>query len=289
MGLVLYSFLFCLSDAFAKIDGGFPTLGISRGFSETVQFEGLKHASIADSRVARVRALPPNGVLVTGLKPGRTLLRLWSRAGKTRVLEVRVSDQREEDFEQDDSLGMVEVTFPIVEIRRGLAGIHGLGLPGFLQAEGTGSIALAGSPDTFGTGAGGVFRWATSKATVASLLETEGARVVSEPRLLVRLGDQLHYSLGGELPVPGSSDVGGRLAQRVEWKSYGLELKAAPTSTDLVHFHCKLEFSFSEPASGASVFGVPPILRRSFSTMVTVLDDEALVVSSLNVSELQKL
>ena len=52
------------------------TLG--KSFSQTLHVQNLARAAVANSKIAKVKAIPPSTLLITAMQPGKTMLRYWT-------------------------------------------------------------------------------------------------------------------------------------------------------------------------------------------------------------------
>lgn len=248
------------------------------GGSVTLSVPGLTRAAVADGKVARVRAVPPDQLFVSGLSPGKTQVTAWGSSGKPRVYSLEVLPSKV----YQASLGsgpppVVKIELQFLEVDVGEGAKYGLKWPD--TAEGS----LAGS--LRGDGASVASSYAASAATAKGVLEalvTEGhAKVLSRPRLYVRLGESVDFLSGGEFPVPTSTERDGHLYPRIEWKSYGLSMRVKPESGDGVHLSSDVEVDVSETDGSVAVNGVPSLNRRKLTTKMESLDGETVLLSGL--------
>lgn len=112
-----------------------------------------------------------------------------------------------------------------------------------------------------------------------NLLEQNGsAKVLAEPKLTAASGGQAEFLVGGEFPVP---QVVAQGLQDVDFREYGITLTMSPEDLgqQRIATTIKAEISTIDPAT--SVNGIPGMLTRRVSSMITAASGESIVLSGL--------
>ena len=255
-----------------------PTpLSLRNGFNETVKVPGLSRAAVGDQKVARARALPPDTLLITAMKPGRTVVRAWGSQGEVVIpIEVAAPEAAGEPLPEGES-NVIRIAVEFLEVSAA-AGEHlGMKLPDAIQFSA--SAALQGGA----SGAAGTY---TANATSArglfhSLVKKGLAKILARPELFVRAGEEASFHSGGEYPVAYSTASQGAFHRRVDWKPYGLSLRVKPQSADRLHIHSEVHLELSELNQAQASEGIPSLSRRKLDTKTSSLDGETIILSGL--------
>ena len=112
-------------------------------------------------------------------------------------------------------------------------------------------------------------------------------RIVAEPNLIARNGEEASFLAGGEFPVPivqGGGDAGSSVT--VEFKAVGIRLKFKPEITDAgtISMHVAPEVStldFGPAAVRVGGFDIPALVVRRTETTVELREGESLVIGGL--------
>lgn len=115
--------------------------------------------------------------------------------------------------------------------------------------------------------------------TTIDLLEREGhARLLAEPVLLAQSGDTATFLVGGEIPLPQVLAQG---LQDVSFREYGIALNISPKLLEhgQIRTDVSAEISSIDPAT--AVLGIPGILTRKVSSVITAEHQQSLVLSGL--------
>jgi pilus assembly protein CpaC len=122
---------------------------------------------------------------------------------------------------------------------------------------------------------------------IFSALSNAGlSRVLAQPTLLVRSGDQAEFLAGGDVPIPVPQANGGVGATvTIEYRPYGVRLAVAPVVMSDKRIVLKLtpEVSELDYANRIQVqgFSIPAFRRRSASTTVQLGDGQSFVIAGL--------
>ncbi|MBY0371588.1 pilus assembly protein N-terminal domain-containing protein, partial [bacterium] len=248
---------------------------IPLGANRTVNVKNLRRAALANPKVARARAIPPDKILLTAKARGRTVLRTWSHQGEERLFAIEVGSA---DIPSTESTGVVRVAVELLEIDEALRRETGLHWPEMLQASAQGfftaGTGLAGQ-GSFSIETGGTRAW------IQQLVREGRGRVLASPELYVRLGEQAQFSSGGEIPVPTTSETYGRLQRHVEWKPFGLSVKIRPESADYYRLHSDIQVEISDLDTSQAIAGIPALHHRKLETKVDSVDGETVLLSGL--------
>ncbi len=106
-------------------------------------------------------------------------------------------------------------------------------------------------------------------------------RLLSRPTLVCASGEEAHFTVGGEIPIPMITAQ----SANVEWKEFGVILELKPTADRQGNISTRLSAEVSEPDASLMVrFGgieVPGFRKRKATTNVTVKQGETIVLSGL--------
>jgi type II secretory pathway component GspD/PulD (secretin) len=243
------------------------------GANETIRVVGLKRVAIARSAIARVRAVPPDQVLITAVKPGRTMVRAWTKMGAELVYPIVVEPEEGAWL----STQVIHVSLEFLELsaqHRGQLGIH---WPDAIQFSLGGSAQ--GGANLSGLNFVGSF--STARGLISLLLKEGWARVLAHPELYVRLGELASFHSGGEIPISTTSEDYGRFHRNVEWKPYGLSVKVRPHSSDGRAIRSDIQIEVSEAGPAVSADQLPSLSKRALDTKMESADGETVLLSGL--------
>ncbi len=251
---------------------------LSVGGSLTLEVPGLARAAVADGKVARVRAVPPKQLFVTGLTAGRTQITAWDAAGKDRVFDIEVLPAKI----YQAALGggpapVVKVELEFLEVDAAEGARFGLKWPEAVEGSLGGSLR----GDAVSTAASYAATVTSAKGILEALVTQGKAKILSRPRLYVRLGEAVDFFSGGEFPVATSTERDGHLYPKIDWKTFGLSMKVKPESGDGMHLSSDIEVEISETDASVSVNGVPSLSRRKLTTKMESMDGETVLLSGL--------
>jgi Flp pilus assembly secretin CpaC len=115
-----------------------------------------------------------------------------------------------------------------------------------------------------------------------AMVQTNKARVLSEPNLLVNDGEEATILIGGEIPIP----VVDNNAISIVYKQYGVNLKIKPAITpdgSKIILRVEPEVSSLDYSSGVVISGftIPGMRTRRAATQVTMDDGSLLAIGGL--------
>ena len=254
------------------------SLVVSLNGSQSVQLEGLYRVLTANSKIAKVRALPPRTLVITGVKSGETTVRAWFGKDKEREFLVSVvPTASKRALGSEGRQGVIRVSLEFLETSFSLGKNIGVHWPETLQFSGAG--ILAGSANT--SGLNYTVNFSTAQGWIDHMVKEGFAKILANPELYVRLGEEANFHSGGEVPVTSSTESYGRHYRRVEWKPYGLTVKVRPQSIDEVHVSSDIHLEISELNPGLSTEGIPAINKRTLDTKINSIDGETVILSGL--------
>ena len=103
------------------------------------------------------------------------------------------------------------------------------------------------------------------------------ARILAQPKLVCASGEKASFLAGGEIPIPMITAQ----TSQVEWKEYGVRLKAAPIARRNGTITTGLTAEVSDVDWSRQVQNIPAMLTRRVKTKVTVRDGETIILSGL--------
>ncbi len=253
------------------------SLTLRTGFNETLKIPGLLRAAVGDEKVARVRAFPPDVLLVTARQSGKTLVRAWGTAGESTISISVVGGEVIDSIRDDGDSSVIRISIEFLEVTSSAGEALGLRWPDSIHFSGAGGASgdLASSAINYSASV-------TSSKGALNLLVKKGlAKILARPELFVRTGEEASFHSGGEFPVAYSNASSGTFHRRVDWKPYGLSLKVKPRSHDHLHIQSDVALELSELNHGAGLEGIPSLTRRKLETKTSSLDGETVILSGL--------
>ena len=253
-------------------------LPIPVGQSVVLKIPKLLQAAVANGKIVKVRARPPSELLITAMKPGVTSVRAWAEGGTELHYEVNVLPP-DVSATLDPLLGqsVVRITLEFIELDGSLTRNIGVHWPDSISLLGTGT--WHSDPSMTGVNLTGSF--ATAKMWVDHLVSDGWARLLANPEIYVRMGEEATFHSGGELPVTSASESYGKTFRHVEWKPFGLTVKVRPKSADLAHIASDVKVEVSEVNRSQVVDGVPSLTRRKVETKMFSKDNQTVLLSGL--------
>ncbi|MGZ9899909.1 type II and III secretion system protein family protein [Shewanella gaetbuli] len=115
--------------------------------------------------------------------------------------------------------------------------------------------------------------------SVINLLKEDGdARILAEPSLSTRSGQQASFHSGGEYPIAILNEYGQPV---IEMQDYGIQLEIEPVTDEHGNIISKIRAEMSSLDFSTVVNGVPGILTRNTESVVNLKAGETLVISGL--------
>lgn len=251
---------------------------LEKGMSETLKVKGLTRVAVANSKVLKAKALPPDRVLITGVKKGETMVRVWTSSNVETAYRVTVTGENTRiPTSATGREGVVKVALEFLELDFALSQSSGIRWPETVQFSALSQL----QGDTNMSGLNYSVSFASAKGWVNHLVKEGWAKIVANPELYVRLGEEANFHSGGEFPVSTSSENYGKTHRHVEWKPWGLTAKVRPVSEDELHFSSDITLEISEVNLAQAVDGIPGLTRRRLVTKMNSMDGETVILSGL--------
>src|SRR5262249_38085026 len=96
-------------------------------------------------------------------------------------------------------------------------------------------------------------RTSALNATVEALISEGKARVLAQPKLVVKSGEEASFLVGGEIPITTTTTTAAGTNQNVEFKEYGVGVTLNPTvKQDKIDIKFNLEISNPDPTQGSN-------------------------------------
>ena len=245
--------------------------------SRTLNISKLSRVAIGNSKVVKAQSLSNSQLLLIGKTRGHSTVRVWTEDGKELRYDVRVIASEAETPSVAPDREVVKISLEFLELDEAFSQSSGFRWPDALQVSGVAKwVGEAAS-----TGLNYEIALVTGQAWLHHLVREGWAKVVANPDLYVRLGEEAVFHSGGEFPVATSVENFGQSYRRIEWKGYGLTAKVLPQSVDKIHISSDINLEISELISSQNAQGIPSLNRRSLKTKMNSLDGETVVLSGL--------
>jgi pilus assembly protein CpaC len=204
---------------------------------------------------------------------------------------------------------MIEVV--IAELRRNFRRSMGVNMAGQFNSSGGNASTfqtmlrnLSSTPGlgSSGTGAAGASSLAESVTLAGSFFSSSGTdlrlfleaveanqlgTILAEPTVVARSGESADFLVGGEVPIPIVTGLGGigSAQYSIIFKKFGVNVEFTPTvlSPDRIHLQVTPEVSEPDFTFGVSVLGsaIPAFQTRRVNTSVELGDGESFVLAGL--------
>jgi len=255
-----------------------PTLlSLGMDMNHTLKVPGLIRVAVANVKMLRARAIPPDGVLLTALKPGRTMVRVWQEPNRESAYLVTILPLRTPSDQAGNGPGVIRVALELLEIEAATSQKLGVRWPEAIQFSGSG----AGQGGSATSGLNYFVSVSSARGMIQLLLQEGWAKRLANPELYVRLGEEASFHSGGEIPVSTSTEDYGRYHRHVEWKPFGLTIKVRPQSGDGWHISSDVRVEVSEVSRETAIEGIPSMVKRHVETKMDSLDGETVILSGL--------
>ena len=255
-------------------------------FNNTVAVYGTTETSLKKKQIEEAaKAFDKSAVTFTRLKDSKQIL-----------LEVRFAEinrKNSKDFKLDvEALGRHFAA-------RSLTGKTGSAAASTSSATNISRFAPAGSPITFqplnlpsedhANAFGGYFNDSMLADGFLKWLEEQNVlKIIARPNLVVKDGEEGNFLVGGEFPVPLSTQD--RIT--IEYKEFGTKLKFMPEVLEGSQIKLQVETEVSElDFSNTVSFGgivVPSIIKRAHKTVAELKDNQSLVIAGLLTQKINK-
>ena len=113
-------------------------------------------------------------------------------------------------------------------------------------------------------------------------------KIIARPNLMAKDGEEAKFIVGGEFPIPLSTDSG----IEISYKEFGTQLTFMPEVLDDDVLRLKVKAEVSEldftNALSSGGFTVPSIIKRSSETTAEMRDNQSLVIGGLITQKINK-
>ncbi len=122
-------------------------------------------------------------------------------------------------------------------------------------------------------------------AALTALVTNKKAKILAEPNLLVRSGEEGNFLAGSKIPYPVLQSSNGASTTTVIWQDVGVKLKFKPEVLENGMINLKIDPAEVSNVTSTSVGGYPVIDSREVRTSVQLKEGESLVLAGLLQSE----
>lgn len=251
---------------------------IGKSLNHSLRVHEMVRAAVANSKIVKLRNINKQTLLLTGMRVGTTMVRVWSRDDTETAHVVRVVDTNiATGLTKANSESIVKIEMEFMELDLSNSQELGIKWPESLELRSVGQFH--GSMNTSGLN---YSVSAMTPKTILNFLLREGfAKTVANPEIFVKLGEQAVFHAGGEIPVPSSSQSFGNFVKRIEWKAYGLSIHVRPSSEDGYRIQSDVKIDISELTRDTAVDGIPGLNCRKMETKMESVDGSTVVLSAL--------
>ncbi len=244
------------------------------GMAETQSAPNVIRIAVGNSKIAKVKAVPPNHFWITGLKVGNTSVTTWDSLGHERQFEVRVLSD-DAFFVNSNHTDVVKIALEFIELDTRASSQLGIRWPDSVQFGGKASYSSELS------GLNYMGQLVTAKGMIQHLMHEGTAKMIANPDLYVRLGELATFHSGGEFPVSMAVESFGGIRKQIQWKPYGLTVKVTPKSPDRRMISSDISAEISELDPNFMIEGVPALTKRNVNTKMKSIDGETVIISGL--------
>lgn len=245
--------------------------------SHVIKVAHMVRAAVGSSKIVKIKAVSPNELLLTGVTPGRTMVRVWTRGGKELSYEVTVLPHKMFDQFRGKGLNeVVKISLEFLELNSALNKKLGIRWPEAIKFAGEGLFSGSGNSTS---GLNYTVSFSSAESFIQHMMKEGWAKRLANPHLYVRLGEMASFHSGGELPISTAYESHGRYLRRIEWKAFGLTAIVRPQSSDKLHIHSDIQMEISELNHSGGVEGIPAFVKRKVETKMNSLDGETVILS----------
>ena len=211
--------------------------------------------------------LPPNQILLEGLRSGHADLWVWKKDGSSELRSLHVRATRTHPTPSLSGLSLdensvIRLRVTLLELQR--SGFQRLGVdwPSSVTASFETSRLNPALP----------IEW------TLHAIESEGkGKILSRPEITLRVPGEAELFSGGEIPLP----VRSRNQAGVQWRKVGLGLKLRVTELLTPKVRLEVESESSQLAAEFSLADVPGISSNRLTTQIDAFLDQPLLLSGL--------
>jgi len=303
LALLVLGFAWIVAPAAPALAGKAEPLIVGAGRSLVLEMPNeVSTVSIADSKVADAAVGSERSVVLNGKAPGRTSLVVWEENGHFTLYDVTVTDQSSKPqvllqvkVSELNQQKMKEIGFDWTAMLRDAKHLDGTISGGLFVTK----VESPFNPPIIGPETDGFATWRRGDGnanflTTFRMLEEKGAvRTLASPNLVATSGDSANFLAGGEFPVPiarSATETG--ISVTIEWKEYGIKLKAIPTVLEGGRIRLYVAPEVSAPDYSHAVllngYVIPGVVTRRVGTTVEMGSGDVLVIGGVKHSEVTK-
>ena len=301
--VTLLGLVWMMLPASVALAGKAEPISVAAGRSLVIEMPSeVSTVSIADAKVADAAVGSERSVVLNGKAPGKTSLVVWEENGHFTLYDVTVTNQAfkpqvmlETRISEVNVQKMKEMGFDWTAMLRDAKRLNGTITGGlFVTKVESPFPSLLVGPETDGFATWRRSDGNASFLTTFRMLEENGAvKTLAAPTLVAASGDSANFLAGGEFPIPIARTANeNSVAVTIEWKEYGVKLKAIPTVLDGGRIRLYVAPEVSAPDFTYSVllngWVVPGVTTRRVGTTVELNSGEVLVIGGVKHTEHHK-
>ena len=271
-------------DSFAEMAGPPQLLQLRSNAIQLIYLTSpIKRASIANPKIADIVVISPKEIQVIGRNPGETSMILWDQLDRAHSYTISVSKHLPRQVLLRVKIGLIDRT----KTRK--VGIDGIFTGENLTAGAFwGRVVTPGIPLSLGPLTNAYISHTPSHVEAAvQFMSSKGLlKVLAEPNLLARSGEEASFLVGGEFPyiVPQSSGAA-TATFTVSYKEFGTKLTFTPTvlESEVIELKVAPEVSDLDFTQGLTFLGssIPVLRTRKAETVVELKDGQSLIIAGL--------
>ena len=120
-------------------------------------------------------------------------------------------------------------------------------------------------------------------AAINALLNEGKARILSNPKLVMKNGTEAKFLVGGEIPIRTTSVTGDTSTETISYKEYGISMVVEPTiKKEQIDLRINVEVSeVDTTTANAGASGTVAFLTRNASTQLLLDDGQTIILAGL--------
>ena len=248
-----------------------PDLDVAQGALQAALGDGVTVTRVGDEALMLEGSVPDEERMA---QLDSVLALLGGRAPILNLVNIVAADKQR-----------VLVGVKIVEVSRDVGDNLGIDWGQYQGSAPYGNAEFRQQPFLYGQIPGGgdvMHRLYQFGAQLHALVQTNKARILSEPNLLVNDAEEATILIGGEIPIPVMEDN----AITIVYKQYGVNLKIKPTIAPdgaKIILDVEPEVSSLDYSNGVVISGftIPGVRTRRAMTRVTIDDGALLAIGGL--------
>lgn len=246
---------------------------LATGANEYIKIPGLTRVAVGDGSIVRVRILKEEAILMTGIKIGSTLIRAFSKDNIQHLYRLKIIDEK-----WMLNTDMITVSFELLEMNQEVQETLGIEWPQTLSLE----TAEQYLHNALLSGLNFPLAFNREKGLLNHLYQAGFAKVIANPSLTVRVGEEAWFHSGGEIPLSEGSEHSNYYVKKISWKSFGISIKVKPESVDHFHILSDLSVEISDLNRAHKIDNIPELTSRSLKTRLKSLDHQTILLGGLS-------